>query len=124
MKLRNGFVSNSSSSSFVISADSEDVVISISTTLKELSKSVIRSKKELDEHFIDEYSYNGKLEDALEEDYVRKNYLKALDELDRGKVVFIGSISSDDYDSLSSLIYTQGLSNCSFSTEVNIIEGD
>jgi hypothetical protein len=125
MKNRKGFVSNSSSSSFILAVDdvSKDVKISISIE-KCISKKA-STKEELDAAFIDEYGYgNMTIDDFLaEENYYQEQYDKCLDSINRGKTIIIGTASNEDDDSAALAIYYGALDSID-DKDVEIIHND
>jgi hypothetical protein len=88
MKARNGFVTNSSSSSFVVTLGEE---ISTEDMLKTLfDAEVFRTEEELQRYFLNEYS-------VLEEDispggYDYEHYEKLAEPIREGKTILCGSI--------------------------------
>lgn len=102
MKKRSGFVSNSSSSSFIIAQDkNEDLKLQVEMTLS--PEKVITTVEELAEWAEDEYGSGwGEYEHA------KKEYDKCKKQLEAGKVVQIFRVSSDDYEDTGSLyLYNQ-----------------
>jgi hypothetical protein len=105
MKERTGFVSNSSSSSFILAA-----------------KETPKIKVELTYNDFEEFStleeYNGWLEEhwgvdvseiIAESDYQRKEYDRIKAVFERGDKIYIGEVSSDDCDNLASMeLYNTG----------------
>ncbi len=110
MKIRTGFVSNSSSSSFILEVDKDikdmKVKMEIGVDLKDLQDRLITSVDELEEYFIDYYGSNFK--DYRDESYIMKKYEKMKSTLDRGKNIFIGEVSNED-DGISAYIHKYGL---------------
>ena len=64
MKIRTGFVSNSSSSSFILSRtnNDEDIIVSISVNITSLIEKRIRTRQELSEWANEYYLYKDKEE--------------------------------------------------------------
>jgi len=113
MKKRNGFVSNSSSSSFIISGV-KDCKMNIEVDLNSLSEQVITNLDELDQYFLEEYcdARGDSLEKVLEENYVKEEYNKAKEALSNGKTIFVGQVSSEDCDNpIGIYLYMWGFKN-------------
>jgi hypothetical protein len=109
MKIRVGFVSNSSSSSFIISSF-EKPKLTIEVDIEELSESIIDNKEKLDEYFLDYYDYKTIEEMLADGDPLKKEYEKCLTELQLGSKIYIGQVSSDSYEPIENLLYNSGLS--------------
>lgn len=94
MKIRSGFVSNSSSSSFIISGSKESIesgIITVRVELASLIRRMISTKEELDKYFEYEYGMNWR-EDG---DFFVGMYDAAIKAIESGEVLAIGSISSE-----------------------------
>ena len=115
-KVRLGFVSNSSSSSFIVaSKNPEKLKVVIEIDLSEMIDETIIDKKELEEYFAIEYG-NGFEED----EYVRPLFRKCKKALAEGKSVCIGTVSSDG-DASEAFLYDNGLTFKQ--KDVEIIQG-
>jgi uncharacterized membrane protein len=101
-----GFISNSSSSSFVISVKDKDEPIKIEINLLDFIRScgediytsgldkILKNKKEIDDYFIEEYVYDDETLDEIfeEEQHLKKQYNDMLKEVESGNVVIFCDI--------------------------------
>ncbi len=88
MKIRTSFVTNSSSSSFVI--HSKDVNI----------QNTISTKEELDKYIKSQYGWRDcTIEELMEEEseWLREKYNKYLEWISSGEAIYFGSIDNEDY---------------------------
>lgn len=128
MKIRNGFVSNSSSSSFIVAGESEADLKNLKIEIKvDLSNygTIIKSKLELDEWFKDEYCYTDyTIEEFLEDEpYWKDKYEAMAKAISEGKVVCQGRCSDDTGDSVELFLCENGLSGV-FGDKVTVIDGE
>lgn len=106
MKYREGFVSNSSSSSFILSVDKDfepykyKIKIELEVELDRFQDKVISNIEELNEYFDYHYCSN-----FIEYDYYAKRYYKMKEILDSGNKIFIGKLSSESDDEISRHLY-------------------
>ncbi len=112
MKLRSGFVSNSSSSSFVISAKKNaDLKVTVEISLT--PDNVLETEADLEEYILNEYGTSDQTLKQLLEDneteYVSEQYEQYLKEIKKGNVIYIGSVASDDGSPGSNMLYEQGI---------------
>ncbi len=100
MKIRSGFVSNSSSSSFIVAANKENtnIKITLETDLKKYGK-VLTTEQEVKDYFIYEYG----------DDYDNVAYNSCLSAIKEGKIIIIGSFDSDTDDNLEKYLCNKGI---------------
>jgi hypothetical protein len=109
VKIRTGFVSNSSSSSFIVaySGDEAKAVISLEIDLARLGDT-FETVEQLGEYFVEEYGWRQSLEEVLEEcEWTREKYNKARAAIESGKRVIIGYVSNDS-SAPSNVLYSEG----------------
>ena len=97
MKTRIGFVSNSSSSSFMFALPKEydgKIKIVSEVDLKELG-TICKTKKQLDRYLLDAYDYKTFKELFEDFSHIKKDYEEALSQIQEGKVIAIGNISNE-----------------------------
>lgn len=100
MKMRCGFVSNSSSSSFILSCEKDTKIkLTIEVDLAEFAE-LITADKERIKQFIKESYFDS---------YVIPLQEKIFKEIDKGKEIYICKVSTHYGDKLQSFIYDQGL---------------
>ena len=113
MKIRTCFVSNSSSSSFVLASKLETtpkVQMMIEFELNELIDRKIKTVKELENYIIQEWGWKSKtVEEVLEQnEYLRDDYEEYLAKLKEGYTLYFGTISGDD-GGIQSYLYYGGI---------------
>ena len=104
MKIRNDFITNSSSTSYVISFDSkgfdlENPFVKICWKFMIGDGTFIKSKEDLDNHFIDYYGYRGceTLELIIDnEPYLEEFYNEIKNELENGRFVLKREVDYND----------------------------
>jgi len=112
MKIRCGFVSNSSSSSFVVAiGDKSEVTLTIKADLSRFADVTISTIEELDEYIIDEWGWSkANTIDAIIADsqYAKRVYEGAREAIEGGKRVLFGRLSSDG-EALEQFLCYQGI---------------
>ena len=120
MKIRNGFVSNSSSSSFVVALDNlndaeNPITISLEMKINLSDYGEIIKDKSAFVNWLEEQGYTNKYPYHKEKDIFNA--------LDNGKIVIIGSFANDAEDT-ERILCDAGLNNVKFNKPVEVIEGE
>lgn len=119
MKVRTGFVSNSSSSSFIVSVPKEkdcQIEIKMSVDLSSYGR-IIKTEKQLRECFKDRF------DDYMEDDYSRELFEKCLKAIKKGEIIVAGSFCDDGTEAVEQLLCQVGLEDICPS-KVKVIENE
>jgi hypothetical protein len=123
MKTRTGFVSNSSSSSFVISAKKNATLkVNIEITLS--PHATLKTKDEIKEHLMDEHaSPNQTWEQFIEDDdgYALQRYDEWSAEIDKGNHIYIGSVSNQD-EASDMFLYDHGIGDGLINKDAKVLQ--
>jgi hypothetical protein len=119
VKQRLFFVSNSSSSSFIV-ASKEKPVLKVTIDIGYLCDDQIQSLEELEDHVRHHRNYGQPLEEILKDEYERNFYNKCKQALEEGNTLYLGDVSSDGYDD-QPYVYYHGL-ECG-ETNYTVIQG-
>lgn len=118
MKVREGFVSNSSTSSFIVAVDDggdvPKVTIQIEVDIARYADATIRTQEELDAYMIDRYAWGEKqtLEEVFEDyggDHLKIQYEQMQKAIQNGKVVLAGGFSNEGMDAAEWFLADQGI---------------
>jgi len=119
MKTRNGFVSNSSTTSFMVAVkDIKDAKVKVEGNIEDFAKYKITTVDELNEYFKKEYPW-ASLETIMGRGYCYGEAKKAIEE---GKILLAGSFSSES-DGLEVYLYGEGISSVVDSDKVDVLSG-
>jgi hypothetical protein len=122
MKTRNGFVSNSSSSSFMLAsnkdADDIEMTLTLKTKLNNLLEMTIKTKEDLLDYY-KELGFETEA-DIIREEFMLDDYKACLKAIKAGKKVHVVSISSDGTP-LEAALYDSGEGKIPESNDYEVI---
>lgn len=111
MKIRAGFVSNSSSSSFIVASEGPAEVV-VKADLSKYADRTVRTIEELDAAILEDYGWKQTIVEELlaqGDDWLKRMYLRAREAVEGGKTVLFGTVSSEGEDGLEQLLYNNGI---------------
>jgi hypothetical protein len=115
MKTRMGFVSNSSSSSFIVAGDKNNskLTMMIEVDLEDFSEKVITTISELNEYIVSEYGWADDDGDTAAKiiengDFSGETYAKMIHQLDMGKVIYVGSVYTSSGEAIEEYVANNG----------------
>jgi len=128
MKVRSGFVSNSSSSSFIVAVDGKGkgktkITLTFEVDLKDYANKVVSSIKELKEWFSYCYCYNPDENDNSEPWQARK-YQQCLEAIRSGKTVIFGMFSDEGTEGEETMLCYSGLHGKVDENKIEIIHSE
>ena len=103
MKTRNGFVSNSSSSSFILGTKDKNPKLTIEVYLKELSTYTLFTKEDVLNYFYKVY-YLEDFSEIEEDEYLFDEYTTIIEAINDGNTIYVCSVSSDE-GGIASFLY-------------------
>jgi hypothetical protein len=121
MKIRNGFVSNSSSSSFLVASDKDagdlEITLTLSVRMRDLTEVTITNKKELLEYYSD---MGFVTEKSILSNWIADDFKSCLKVLKEGKKIHVVAVSSDG-NPLEAAIYDSGEGKLPTSPDYEVI---
>ena len=127
MKIRTSFVSNSSSSSFILGTSKKNknnpIKITIECDINEIIDDVIETEERWMEYLSEEYCNGNSLTDYMKEDrWLKERCEKGIAELKAGNVLLVGCCSNEGDSAISQFIFDNKLKGNIDQTIYNIVE--
>lgn len=127
MKKRIGFVSNSSSSSFIVAAKpGQSLIASIKydIDLTRYVRDKIVTVKDLEDYMLEKHGFEGYgLDKILQREYAKEEYNMIYDHIQKGLIVYRGSASNEEGGE-EQMLCDIGINTLEFKDDVIVIEGE
>ena len=118
MKIKQEFVTNSSSTSYIFSIkdyDPEKDEIVIREKISNLHPIILTTVEDVGRHMLDYYGYGNDLEQLLEgDDFLQERYGAMKAAIERGEEVMVVRVSNEDYEGIQLALFETGLDKDSF----------
>lgn len=124
MKIRSGFVSNSSSSSFVVAVKkgkTSKVTLELEVDLTDYSRKILSNKDDVLKYMKDYYDYEE--DESSNEDYVNTTYKTLMEHINNGNEVIVGDFSSEG-DEVEQYLCNTGLNGIKKNKSITVIQSE
>ena len=127
MKTRKGFVSNSSSSSFILGVPknkkASDIMIKVS--IEDCVDYKLSTVQEIEDYFLGEYGDDQTFKELVDEEgeWIQKSYDLMVQELEKGNIIIVGTASNEGGDSPAEYAIYLGALDDLADPDVTVIQG-